>query len=55
MTSTKQIIDKFNEAVDINKEYTKNELCIILNTVYKEVYSKNNKKEKKPPKKKNML
>jgi hypothetical protein len=55
MTSTKQIIDKFNEAVDINKEYTKNELCIILNTVYKEVYSKNNKKEKRPPTKYNMF
>lgn len=55
MTSTKQIIDKFNEAVDINKEYTKNELCIILNTVYKEVHSKNNKKEKRPPTKYNMF
>lgn len=55
MTFTKQIIDKFNETVDINKEYTKNELCIILNTVYKEVYSKNNKKEKRPPTKYNMF
>ena len=56
MTLTKEFIDKFNEAVDINKEYTKNELCIILNTVYKEIYSKNNnKKEKRPPTKYNIF
>lgn len=56
MTLTKEFIEKFNEAVDINKEYTKNELCIILNTVYKEIYSKNNnKKEKRPPTKYNIF
>jgi len=54
MTNTKDVLEKFNEAVDINKEYTKNELCLILNTVYKEVYSKKNvKKEKRPPTKYN--
>jgi len=54
MTSTKDVVEKFNEAVDINKEYTKNELCLILSTVYKEVYSKKNvKKEKRPPTKYN--
>tara|TARA_B000000477_G_scaffold325_1_gene304 strand:- start:9177 stop:9620 length:444 start_codon:yes stop_codon:yes gene_type:complete len=54
MTNTKEVLEKFNEAVDINKEYTKNELCLILNTVYKEVYSKKNvKKEKRPPTKYN--
>ena len=54
MTYTKDVVEKFNEAVDINNEYTKNELCIILNTVYKEVYTKKNvKKEKRPPTKYN--
>jgi hypothetical protein len=54
MTYTKDVVEKFNEAVDINKEYTKNELCLILNTVYKEVYTKKNvKKEKRPPTKYN--
>ena len=54
MTNTKDVVEKFNQAVDINKEYTKNELCLILNTVYKEVYSKKNeKKEKRPPTKYN--
>lgn len=54
MTYTKDVVEKFNEAVDINNEYTKNELCIILNTVYKEVYSKKNvKREKRPPTKYN--
>ena len=46
MTLTKEFIDHY-ETVDINKEYTKNELCIILNTVYKEIYSKNNNKKRK--------
>ena len=56
MTFTKDVLEKFNEAVDINKEYTKNELCLILNTVYKEVYSKKNeKKEKRPPTKYNIF
>jgi len=56
MTSTKDVIEKFNEVVDINKEYTKNELCLILNTVYKEVYSKKNvKKEKRAPTKYNIF
>ena len=56
MTSTKDVVEKFNESVDINKEYTKNELCLILNTVYNEVYSKKNvKKEKRPPTKYNIF
>ena len=56
MTSTKDVVEKFNEVVDINKEYTKNELCLILTTVYKEVYSKKNvKKEKRAPTKYNMF
>jgi hypothetical protein len=57
MTRTKEIIDKFNEVVDVDKEYTKNELCAILNNIYKEVYSnkKNGQKEKRPPTKYNIF
>ena len=52
--NTETIITNFTNLIDINKEYTKNELCLILNTVYKEVYSKKNvKKEKRPPTKYN--
>jgi hypothetical protein len=43
MTNTKELIEKFNERVDVEKQYTKNELCAILNDVYKDVYSKKKK------------
>jgi hypothetical protein len=47
MSNTKLIIDKFNNLVDINKEYTKNELCAILNEAYKEVNKKTEKTRRK--------
>jgi len=47
MTNTKKIMDKFNEIVDFNKVYTKNELCAILNTIYSDVYSKHKTVQKK--------
>lgn len=50
MSNTKLIIDKFNSLVDINKEYTKNELCAILKEVYKEVNKKKEKTKRQPSK-----
>jgi hypothetical protein len=50
MSNTKLIIDKFNSIVDINKEYTKNELCAILNEAYKEVNKKTEKTKRQPSK-----
>lgn len=51
MTSTQKntqvIITEFTKLVDINKEYTSNELVNILNQVYKDQDKKN--KIKKPP------
>ena len=55
MSNTKLIIDKFNSLVDINKEYTKNELCAILNEAYKEVNKKKETKTKRQPSKYNLF